>query len=482
MAGNENRQLHMFFFPFMAQGHMIPTIDMAKLFASRGIKATIITTALNAPLLAKTIQRSKNLGVEIGVLVIKFPTIEAGLPEGCESFHMASSHGVQQKFFKATTMLEPQIDQLLQEHAPDCLLADIFFPWATDTATKYGIPRLVFHGTGFFALCALECLRLSEPYKNVSSDSEPFSIPNLPNDIKLTREQLPDYLKENVESTEFAKFFKRCRESEARSYGVVVNSFYELEQDYVDHYRKVMGRKAWHIGPLSVCNKDTEDKAQRGKESSIDEHGYCLKWLDTKKPHSVVYICFGSIADFNESQLTEIAMGLEASRQQFIWVVKKEKNHGEEEWLPEGFEKRMEGKGLIIRGWAPQVLILDHEAVGGFVTHCGWNSILEGVAAGVSMVTWPVSAEQFFNEKLVTQVLKIGLSVGALRWVSLEGDSVNKDAIEKAVSRIMVGGEAGEMRNRAKVLGELARRAVEEGGSSVLDLNAGIEDLKSIGR
>lgn len=161
MAGNENRQLHMFFFPFMAQGHMIPTIDMAKLFASRGIKATIITTALNAPLLAKTIQRSKNLGVEIGVLVIKFPTIEAGLPEGCESFHMASSHGVQQKFIKATTMLEPQIEQLLQEHAPDCLVADIFFPWATDTATEYGIPRLVFHGTGFFALCALECRTIS---------------------------------------------------------------------------------------------------------------------------------------------------------------------------------------------------------------------------------------------------------------------------------------------------------------------------------
>jgi len=483
--GNEKRQLHMFFFPFMAQGHMIPAIDMAKLFASRGIKATIVTTPLNAPLLAKTIQRSQNLGVEIGVLVIKFPTIEAGLPEGCESFHMASSHGVQQKFIKATTMLEPQIDQLLQEHAPDCLVADMLFPWATDIATKYGVPRLVFHGTGFFPLCALECLRLYEPGKNVSSDSELFSIPNLPNDIKLTRAQLPVLAEENVESTEFfAKFFKDLRESEARSYGVVVNSFYELEQDYVDHYRKVMGRKAWHIGPLSVCIKDTEDKAQRGKASSIDEHGYCLKWLDTKKPHSVVYICFGSVADFNDSQLLEIAMGLEASGQQFIWVVKKEKNHGEEEeeeWLPEGFEKRMEGKGLIIRGWAPQVLILDHEAVGGFVTHCGWNSILEGVAAGVPMVTWPVSAEQFFNEKLVTQVIKIGVSVGAQRWVSLKGDNINRDAIEKAVKRIMFGEEAEEMRSRAKVLGELARRAVEEGGSSVLDLNAVIEDLKAIG-
>jgi hypothetical protein len=478
----ENRQLHIFFLPFMAQGHMIPTIDMAKLFASKqGIKATIITTPLNAPLLAQTIQRSQNLGVEIGVLVIKFPSTEAGLPEGCESFNMAVSHGLVLDFFKATTMLEPQIEQLLQEHAPDCLVADSFFPWATDAATKNGIPRIVFQATGFFPLCVSECVRLYEPYKNVSSDSEPFSIPNLPNEIKLTREQLPDYNKKNAEITELANLFKRVRESEVRSYGVVVNSFYELEQDYADHYRKVMGRKAWHIGPLSVWNKDTEDKAQRGKESSIDEHGYCLKWLDSKKPHSVVYICFGSVADFNDSQLMQIAMGLEASGQQFIWVVKKGKSYGEEEeWLPEGFEKRMEDKGLIIRGWAPQVLILDHEAVGGFVTHCGWNSILEGVAAGVPMVTWPVSADQFYNEKLVTEVLKIGISVGVRRWVFVGGDNIKKDGIEKAVSRIMVGEEAEEMRSRAKVLGELANRAVEEGGSSYLDLNAVIEDLMAI--
>jgi hypothetical protein len=102
----------------------------------------------------------------------------------------------------------------------------------------------------------------------------------------------------------------------------------------------------------------------------------------------------------------EIAMGLEASGQQFIWVVRKGKNEEKkdrEDWgVPKGFEKRMEGKGVIINGWAPQVLTLDHEAVGGFVTHCGWNSTLEGITAGVPMVTWPVFAELFYNEKLCT--------------------------------------------------------------------------------
>jgi len=186
------------------------------------------------------------------------------------------------------------------------------------------------------------------------------------------------------------------------------------------------------------------------------------------------------MANFNDSQLMEIAMGLEASQQQFIWVVKREKNDGgKEEWLPEGFEKGVEGKGLIIRGWAPQVLILDHEAVGGFVTHCGWNSTLEGVAAGVPMVTWPVSAEQFYNEKLVTQVLRIGVGVGAQQWVRFLGDSIRREAIEKGLLRIMVGEEAEEMRSRARELGKMANRAVEEGGSSYSDLNALIDDLRS---
>ncbi|KAF2321089.1 hypothetical protein GH714_033782 [Hevea brasiliensis] len=174
----------------------------------------------------------------------------------------------------------------------------------------------------------------------------------------------------------------------------------------------------------------------------------------------------------------EIAIALEASRQQFIWV-RREKNNqeDEEQWLPEGFEERMEGKGLIIRGWAPQVLILDHEAIGGFVTHCGWNSTLEGITAGKPMVTWPVSAEQFYNEKLVIEVLKIGIGVGVKEWVKWHGDHVESKAIEKAITRIMVGQEAEEMRSRSKKLGEMARQAVEEGGSSYSDFNALVEEL-----
>ena len=306
-------------------------------------------------------------------------------------------------------------------------------------------------------------MRLYEPHKKVSYDSEPFVIPNFPGEIKLTRMQLPDFIKHEVE-TDFSKWLKEVMESaDLRSDRVVVNSFYELKPAYAEHYKKVMGRKAWHIGPVSLCNKNAEDKAQRGKEASIDEHE-CLKWLGTKKPNSVIYICPGSIANFSDTQLMEIAMGLEASDQQFIWVVKKGKNEKEEEdWLPKGFEKRMEGKGLILRGWAPQVLILDHEAVGGFVTHCGWNSTLEGVTAGVPMVTWPLSVEQFYNEKLVTRVLKIGVDVGVRQWIRVVGDS-----IKRAVKRIMVGEETEEMRARQRPLGRWQRELLKKGDHPTL--------------
>ncbi|XP_050146634.1 scopoletin glucosyltransferase-like [Malus sylvestris] len=273
---------------------------------------------------------------------------------------------------------------------------------------------------------------------------------------------------------------KRAKEAEKTSYGIVVNSFYELESVYADYYRNVLGMKAWRICPVSLCNRNNEEKALRGKTASINEHDF-LKWLDSKEPNSVVYVCFGSMAKFNASQLMEIAMGLEASGKDFIWVVRIGQDYDveKEDWLPEGFEDRMEGKGLIMRGWAPQVLILDHGAVGGFVTHCGWNWTLEGIAAGLPMVTWPVSAEQFYNEKLVTQVLKIGAGVGAQKWVRVVGDSVKKEAVEKAVRRIMVGEEAQEMRSRARELAEQAKRAIEKGGSSHSDLNALIEELSS---
>ncbi|KAJ0241833.1 UDP-glycosyltransferase 73B5 [Hirschfeldia incana] len=480
MNSEVSEPIHICFFPFMAQGHMIPTLDMAKLFSSRGAKSTIITTPINSKILEKQIQAFKyqNPDLEIGIKIFEFPCVELGLPEGCEnvdfinSYQKPDSGDLSLKFLFSTKYLKQQLEKFIETTKPSCLVADMFFPWATQSAEKFGVPRLVFHGTSFFSLCCSYNMRIHKPHKKVATRSTPFVITGLPGDIVMTSQQA------NVSNDETprGKFMKEVRESESISFGVLVNSFYELESTYADFYRDSVAKRAWHIGPLSLCNVDLAQKAGRGKKANVDEKE-CLKWLESKAPGSVVYISFGSGTSFTNDQLLEIAAGLEGSGQSFIWVVRKNENHGEnEEWLPEGFEERTKGKGLIIRGWAPQVLILDHKAVGGFVTHCGWNSAMEGIDAGLPMVTWPMGAEQFYNEKLLSKVLKTGVNVGATELVK-KGKLISREEVEKAVREVIVGEEAEERRKRAKKLSKMAKQAVEEGGSSYNDLNKFMEEV-----
>ncbi|KAL3814247.1 hypothetical protein ACJIZ3_015515 [Penstemon smallii] len=449
---------------------------MAKLFASRGFKTTIISTSG----FSDPITKAQQSGFVIGSRIMKFPPEGSQLPDHIVTVDQATSGNLVTEFIKALALLQEPFEKLIQDLNPNCLVSDMFLPWTTDSAAKFGIPRLVFHGTSYFALCAQEEMKRQKPFKNISSDTEPFVLSSLPHELTFVRTQLaPSELHENADDG-FTKLWNQVRDSDWRSYGVLVNSFYELEPDYADYYKKVFGRRAWNIGPLLLCNDiGAEEKGQRGKKSAIDENE-CLAWLDSKRPNSIVYVCFGSLANFTHTQLHEIAIGLEESGQDFIWVVRKGKKEEEnEDWLPEGFEERTKGKGLIIRGWAPQVMILDHEAIGAFVTHCGWNSTLEGICAGVSMVTWPNFAEQFYNEKLVIEVLRIGVSVGSKKWDQVASEGVSSEAVAKAVGRVMVGEEALEMRKRANYYKEMARRAVEEGGSSYICLNDLRKDLSS---
>ncbi|XAR72921.1 Scopoletin glucosyltransferase [Bertholletia excelsa] len=470
--GTETNPLHVMLLPLMAKGHTLPILDIAKLLASRGVKTTVLTTPANSSTFS-------NAG-GIAVKVVRFPGEEVGLPRGLESPDQVISKEAYAKFWAALELLLEPVKQIMLECHPHALVADMSFLWASDVAEELGIPRLVFTGAGSFPMCVLESMAKHKPQRLVNSDTEPFVVPCLPHEIKLTRLQLPDFERHGLEEEGIAKLFAKIVESYERSFGVIFNSFYELESAYAD-LCKGGRRKAWHIGPVSLCNRVPEQKARRGNQSPIDYED-CLKWLDSKEPNSVVYVCFGSLVRFRPKQLLEIATALESSEQNFVWVVRKDVDEDGgrgQNWLPDGFEQRNREKCLIIRGWAPQLLILDHESTGGFVTHCGWNSVLEGVASGVAMATWPVSAEQFYNEKLVTEVLQIGIGVGAKEWVQFGEHFVGRDGIVKAVRGIMEGKEAEEMRKRARALGETGRRAVEEGGSSHADLTHLLEELRS---
>ncbi|KAJ9559278.1 hypothetical protein OSB04_013892 [Centaurea solstitialis] len=130
------------------------------------------------------------------------------------------------------------------------------------------------------------------------------------------------------------------------------------------------------------------------------------------------------------------------------------------------------------------VEILQHPAVEGFLTHCGWNSVLEAMVAGVPLITWPLYSDQFYNEKLV-ELLGIGVGVGADVWnsnVEIISPIIRKNNIKEGILRILTdeSAVAESIRSRSKEVSLMAKRAVEEGGSSFNSLTTLIEELKAI--
>lgn len=369
---------------------------------------------------------------------------------------------------------------------PDCILSDLSHPWTTDTAERLGVPRLVFSVSNFMAYSAEHSVMQHSPHQKVASDTEEFEIPGLPHHIQMTKSQQPEFL---LRRDRFTAMMESYKEAERRSYGTVMNTFYELDGVYLEHYKKITGIKAWGLGPVSLAvNKNLREKIERGNKSGMESEEL-VKWLNSKEPNSVLFVSFGSMTRFPPPQMAEIAHGLEDSGINFIWVIRnKDKNDSGEapEGLPEGFEQMIKNKnrGFIVRIWAPQLLILEHPSTGGFLTHCGWNSSIEGISAGQPMVTWPVSSEQFYNEKLLTEVLQVGVPVGARRWWNMSDEMkeiVSRENVEKGVGFLMgATEEAAAIRERAKQLGAAANRAVQSGGSSENNLISLMKELRSI--
>ncbi|KAI4342339.1 hypothetical protein MLD38_026977 [Melastoma candidum] len=452
--------IEIYFFPFVGGGHQIPMLDLARLFSTiPSVHATVLTTSSHHPL--------PPLPASIAVLYLSdvyLDTSLSALPV-TDTSHLA----------------EP-LRNLLVDRSPDCIVVDGFHRWSPAVIGPLGVPRIAFSGNGSFAQAVRDAIQRTGVAYAASDDYEEFVVPDIPDKILMTRSQLPPYQRRPLNPGEEKgmvwphDFMEGC-------FGVLINSFFDLEGSYVEYFRKKMGR-SWVVGPVSLCNEAMEDKLGRGKKADIDRVS-CLSWLDGKGEKEVIYVSFGSLARMSMSQLVEIAHGLESSGCSFIWVIGnvRAEERGED-WMPAGFEERIArtGKGLLIRGWAPQLVILEHPSVGGFLTHCGWNSTLEGVTAGVPMVTFPITAEQFFNEKLVTDVLGIGVKVGSRDWSSWSTEAkepVGREKIERAVRRVMRGGgeQADEMRKRAGELARKAREAVEEGGSSWEDARGLVAEL-----
>ena len=174
--------------------------------------------------------------------------------------------------------------------------------------------------------------------------------------------------------------------------------------------------------------------------------------------------------------MLELAHGLEESGKAFIWMVRPPLGHDMKaefraEWLPERFEERMKERngGLLIRNWAPQLDILSHEAVGAFLSHCGWNSMVESLSQGVPMIGWPMAAEQAYNSKMMVEEMGVGLELTRGREREFRRGKVKK-MIEMVMGE---GGKGEEMRKKAAIVKDKMTAAVEdynEKGSSVRSL------------
>ncbi|PUZ55652.1 hypothetical protein GQ55_5G229600 [Panicum hallii var. hallii] len=477
---DEERPLRILFFPFLAPGHLIPAADMAALFAARGVRCTILTTPGNAAVIRSAVDRANDAsrGAEsaraIDIAVVPFPDV--GLPPGVESGPALNSEADRDKFFQAIQLLREPFDRFLAENRTDAVVSDSFFDWSVDAAAEHGVPRLGFLGTSLFARACSDCTVRHNPVEAAPEDPDaPVLLPGLPHRVEMRRSQMMEPKK----MPDRWAFLQRVNAADQRSYGEVFNSFHELEPDYLEHYTTTLGRRAWLVGPVAFASKDV---ATRGTDDALspDADG-CLRWLDTKPAGSVAYVSFGTLSRFSPPELRELARGLDLSGKNFVWVVGGADTE-ESEWMPDSFAELLARgeRGLVIRGWAPQMLILNHAAVGGFVTHCGWNSTLEAVSAGVPMVTWPRYADQFYNEKLVVELLKVGVGVGSTDYATnLEARRViGGDVVAEGIGRVMGDGEEAEaIRERARVLGEKARRAVEKGGSSYDDVGRLMDEL-----
>ncbi|KAK4767938.1 hypothetical protein SAY87_003079 [Trapa incisa] len=467
---------HLLVYPFSSSGHLIPLLDLTEGLISRGLSVTVLVTPPNLHLLQPLLSRHPTTTMD--ALVVP-------APEPVSSPKHRLIH-------RLRAMREHHSPAILRWFAsrrnpPVAIISDFFLGWTLHLARQLGIPRIVFSPSAAFALSVDFSLWRDLPKNEHPQQDDEYAVTlsDLPNSPSYPWWQLWYFYRLFVGGDPVLEFHREGVLANLDSWGVVFNSFAEIERPYMDYMEKrVFGKgRVWAVGPLLPAPADggsTTAVAERGGSSSIPAEDV-VSWLDARGDHSVVYVCFGSRMVLSRKETAALAEALETSGVHFIWCVREDGGNSgravaEEDSgaaVPEWFEDRTAGRGLVIKGWAPQVLVLQHRAVGSFVTHCGWNSVLEGLAAGVVMLTWPMGADQYSDAKLLVDQLGV-----AIRAHEREDRVPNPTELAQILVR-SVDGSIPE-RARARELREAAVTAFSRGGSSDKDLDALVEALTNL--
>ncbi|CAI8617916.1 unnamed protein product [Vicia faba] len=254
--------------------------------------------------------------------------------------------------------------------------------------------------------------------------------------------------------------------------GVILNTFQELESEILDAI-KITYPNLYPIGSLSMLHKKISSNSNNQLES-IDfnlwkEDVNCMKWLDKKDKGSVVYVNFGSLVIMTTKQLREFAWGLANTKNNFLWVIRPNLVEcGDEVISNDEFVKEIENRGLILE-WSPQEKVLGHSSIGGFLTHCGWNSTLESICEGVPMACWPFFAEQQTNCFYACNKWGVGIEI--------ESD-VSREQVEGLVKELMRGEKEKEMKKKCVEWKHKVEATTTIGGSSYNNYNSLVLQLK----
>jgi hypothetical protein len=247
------------------------------------------------------------------------------------------------------------------------------------------------------------------------------------------------------------------------SAGLVLDTFDALEADELASLRRDLAVPVFDVGPLHILSP-------AASSSLLRQDRRCLDWLDGRSPSSVLYVSFGSLASMSAADLVETAWGIADSGRPFLWVLRPGLVCGAPpSSLPEGFDAATRGRGVVV-SWAPQVEVLSHRAVGGFWTHCGWNSTMESVCAGVPMLCRPFFGDQMGNARYVDQVWRVG--------VTLDGE-LERGRVEAAIAALMDGAREPGAGMRQRAL-ELKRSAAASIGSEARSSSLNVDKLVSL--
>ncbi|KAG8382998.1 hypothetical protein BUALT_Bualt05G0138100 [Buddleja alternifolia] len=469
MSSNKNGA-HILVFPFPAQGHMLPLLDLTHQLSIRGLTITILVTPKNVPILNPLLLSNPS----IQTLVLPLPS-HPSIPPGLENVKDIGNHG-NIPIITALSKLQEEIILWFKSHSnpPVAILSDFFLGWTHDVATRIGVPRIVFYSSGAFAVAVFD--HLWENCEDVECGAE-IKFHDLPRTPRFAWEQVPSLYRRYRElgfDEASCELIKASMMANGLSWASVGNTFEALEGEFLDCLRKKMGHpRFFSVGPMNMVGGP--NKLRVGDVESGSRDGV-LSWLDQFDDGCVLYVCFGSQKLLKKAQMEALAIGLERSGVRFVWVVKPltaqqvADGYGA---VPDGFEDRVAGRGFVINGWAPQVAILSHRAVGGFLSHCGWNSVLEAIAAGVVILGWAMEADQFVNATLLVDYEGVAVRV-------CEGGDMVPDSAELArkIAQSMHG-DAIE-RVRAKELRNKALDAIRVGGSSNRDLDGLVREIAQL--